>query len=37
MTILTTEAQRHRETENERDPRTTPIIGAAIGIKRIVL
>ena len=34
MTILTTEAQRHREIENERDPRTAPIIGAAIEVHR---
>ena len=34
MQILTTEAQRHRESENERDPRTAPIIGAAIEVHR---
>jgi|SRR5579864_881526 GxxExxY protein len=34
MTILTTEAQGHRDTENERDPRTGPIIGAAIEVHR---
>lgn len=34
MTILTTEPQSHRESENERDPRTAPIIGAAIEVHR---
>jgi len=34
MNILTTEAQRHRENESERDPRTSPIIGAAIEVHR---
>ncbi len=34
MSILTTEAQRHRESENEKDPRTAPIIGAAIEVHR---
>ncbi len=34
MNILTTEAQRHRETESERDPRTAAIIGAAIEVHR---
>jgi GxxExxY protein len=34
MTILTTESQRHREIENEKDPRTSPIIGAAIEVHR---
>lgn len=34
MPILTTEAQRHRENENEKDPRTAPIIGAAIEVHR---
>jgi len=34
MTILTTEAQRHRGIESERDPRTAPIIGAAIEVHR---
>ncbi len=34
MQILTTEAQRHRESENERDPRTAPIIGASIEVHR---
>jgi GxxExxY protein len=34
MNNLTTEAQRHRETEEPRDPRTSPIIGAAIEVHR---
>jgi len=34
MTTLTTETQSHRETENEKDPRTGPIIGAAIEVHR---
>ncbi len=34
MRIITTEAQRHREGENERDARTAPIIGAAIEVHR---
>jgi len=34
MKLLTTESQRHRETENEKDPRTSPIIGAAIEVHR---
>jgi hypothetical protein len=34
MTTLTTETQSHRETENEKDPRTAPIIGAAIKVRR---
>jgi GxxExxY protein len=34
MNILTTEAQRHRENENEKDPRTAPIISAAIEVHR---
>jgi GxxExxY protein len=34
MRILTTEAQRHRENEEEKDPRTGPIIGAAIEVHR---
>ena len=34
MTIFTTEAQSHRETANEKDPRTAPIIGAAIEVHR---
>jgi GxxExxY protein len=32
--ILTTEAQRHRENEEGRDPRNSPIIGAAIEVHR---
>ena len=34
MRILTTEAQRHREDEDGKDPRTGPIIGAAIEVHR---
>jgi len=34
MKLLTTVSQRHRETENEKDPRTSPIIGAAIEVHR---
>ncbi len=34
MSILTTETQRHREVDTERDPRTAPIIGAAIEVHR---
>jgi len=34
MQILTTEAQRHRENENGKDPRTASIIGAAIEVHR---
>ncbi len=34
MKLLTTESQRQRETENEKDPRTAPIIGAAIEVRR---
>lgn len=34
MRIITTEEQRHRENENERDPRTAQIIGAAIEVHR---
>jgi GxxExxY protein len=34
MKLLTTESQRHREIENEQDPRTAPIIGAAIEVRR---
>ena len=34
MRILTTEAQRHRENEEGKDPRTNPIIGAAIEVHR---
>ncbi len=32
--ILTTESQRHREEEAQKDPRTSPIIGAAIEVHR---
>jgi GxxExxY protein len=34
MNLLTTESQRHREIENEKDPRTAAIIGAAIEVHR---
>jgi GxxExxY protein len=34
MKHLTTESQRHREIENEKDPRTSAIIGAAIEVHR---
>jgi GxxExxY protein len=34
MKLITTEAQRHREDENGKDPRTAPIIGAAIEVHR---
>jgi len=34
MSTLTTEAQRHRENENQKDPRTAPIIGATIEVHR---
>src|ERR1700719_3713667 len=34
MKLLTTESQRHREIENEKDPRTGAIIGAAIEVHR---
>src|SRR6516162_9322487 len=34
MSILTTEAQSHREIDSERDPRTAAIIGAAIEVHR---
>src|SRR2546423_5227703 len=34
MNLLTTESQRHREIENEQDPRTAAIIGAAIEVHR---
>ena len=34
MKFLTTESQRHREVENEQDPRTAMIIGAAIEVHR---
>lgn len=36
MPILTTEAQRHRENANEKDPRTAPIIGGAIEVHRVL-
>ncbi|MGO9606201.1 MAG: GxxExxY protein [Candidatus Binataceae bacterium] len=32
MKLLTTESQRHREIENQQDPRTAAIIGAAIEV-----
>jgi GxxExxY protein len=34
MKLLTTESQRHREIENENDPRTSSIIGAATEVHR---
>ena len=34
MKLLTTESQRRREIENEKDPRTSPVIGAAIEVHR---
>jgi GxxExxY protein len=34
MKVLTTESQRHREIEDQKDPRTSPIIGAAIEVHR---
>ena len=34
MRLITTEAQRHREIEDGKDPRTRPIIGAAIEVHR---
>ncbi len=34
MSGLTTETQRHRENEDQRDPRTSAIIGAAIEVHR---
>jgi GxxExxY protein len=34
MTLLTTESQRHREIDNQQDPRTASIIGAAIEVHR---
>jgi GxxExxY protein len=34
MKLLTTEPQRHRENEEQNDPRTSPIIGAAIEVHR---
>ena len=32
--VLTTETQSHRENEEQKDPRTAPIIGAAIEVHR---
>jgi GxxExxY protein len=32
--LLTTETQSHRENEGQKDPRTAPIIGAAIEVHR---
>ena len=34
MRLITTESQRHREIEHGKDPRTSPIIGAAIEVHR---
>ena len=34
MRLLTTESQRHREDGEQKDPRTSPIIGAAIEVHR---
>jgi GxxExxY protein len=34
MKLLTTESQRHRENEEQNDPRTSSIIGAAIEVHR---
>jgi GxxExxY protein len=34
MRLINTEAQRHREIEDGKDPRTSPIIGAAIEVHR---
>jgi GxxExxY protein len=34
MRLITTEAQRHREDEEGKDPRTSSIIGAAIEVHR---
>ena len=34
MMLLTTESQRHRENEEQKDPRTSPIIVAAIEVHR---
>jgi len=34
MKVLTTESQSHREIEEQKDPRTSPIIGAAIEVHR---
>ena len=36
MKLLTTESQRHREIENEKDPLTGAVIGAAIEVHRQV-
>ncbi len=36
MNHFTTESQRHRETEEGKDPRTSVIIGAAIEVHRIL-
>ncbi len=36
MNHFTTESQRHRETEESKDPRTSVIIGAAIEVHRIL-
>jgi GxxExxY protein len=36
MNLFTTESQRHRETENSGDPRTSQIIGAAIEVHRFL-
>ena len=34
MHVFTTESQRHREDEEQKDPRTSPVIGAAIEVHR---
>ncbi len=34
MRLLTTESQRHREDQEQKDARTSPIIGAAIEVHR---
>jgi|ERR1700676_2425225 GxxExxY protein len=34
MRLITTEAQRHREIEDGKDPRTSPILSAAIEVHR---
>ena len=36
MRLITTESQRHREIENEKDPLTGAVIGAAIEVHRQV-
>jgi hypothetical protein len=36
MNLLTTESQRHRKNEEQKDSRTSPIIGAAIGVHRFL-